>query len=118
MDILGFPHAIMVSTANVNDRKGAIAMVDYYCDVTQNLSRLKKILADGVYTGENFANEMKAVSGAEVEVVKRSELHTFKVLPKRWIVERSNVLLDGWINAAGSGKIVNVFFKINSKCLP
>ena len=94
MDILGLPHAIMVSTANVNDRKGAIAMVNYYCDVTQNLSQLKKILADGGYTGENFVNEMKAISGAEVEVVKRSELHTFKVLPKRWIVERS----FGWLD--------------------
>ena len=69
-------------------------MVNYYCDVTQNLSQLKKILADGGYTGENFVNEMKAISGAEVEVVKRSELHTFKVLPKRWIVERS----FGWLD--------------------
>jgi transposase len=29
-----------------------------------------------------------------VEVVKRNELHTFKVLPKRWIVERSLA----WLN--------------------
>ena len=27
--------------------------------------------------------------GATVEVVKRSELHTFAVIPKRWVVERS-----------------------------
>jgi transposase len=26
---------------------------------------------------------------AEVEVVKRNELHKFVVLPKRWVVERS-----------------------------
>jgi transposase len=25
--------------------------------------------------------------GYDVEVVKRNEMHTFKVLPKRWIVE-------------------------------
>ena len=31
---------------------------------------------------------------AEVEVVKRNELHTFEVLPKRWIVERS----FGWLD--------------------
>ena len=94
MDILGLPHMIMISTANVNDRKGAIDMVEYYCDVTENLSQLKKLLVDGGYTGENFASEIKAISGAEVEVVKRSELHTFKVLPKRWIVERS----FGWLD--------------------
>ena len=62
--------------------------------VELTLFQLKKILADSRYTGENFANEMKAISGAEVEVVKRSELHTFKVLPKRWIVERS----FGWLD--------------------
>ena len=27
--------------------------------------------------------------GCEVEIAKRSEMHTFKVVPKRWIVERS-----------------------------
>lgn len=27
--------------------------------------------------------------GASVEIVKRNKLHTFVVLPKRWVVERS-----------------------------
>ena len=31
---------------------------------------------------------------ATVEVVKRSELRTFKVIPKRWVVERSFAWLD------------------------
>ena len=84
----------MVTTANVSDRSGAIDMVDYYCDVTNNLSLLKKLLADGGYTGEQFANKIKELSGAEVEIVKRNELHTFVVLPKRWIVERSFAWLD------------------------
>ena len=69
-------------------------MVDYYCDVTNYLFLVKKLLVDGGYTGENFANEIKNPSGAEVEVVKRNELHTFAVLPKRWIVERSFAWLD------------------------
>ena len=69
-------------------------MVDHYCDVTNHLSLVKKLLVDGGYTGENFANEIKNLSGAEVEVVKRNELHTFAVLPKRWIVERSFAWLD------------------------
>ena len=29
-----------------------------------------------------------------MEVVKRSELHTFVVLPKRWVVERSFAWLE------------------------
>ena len=94
VDILGLPHMIMVTTANVTDRNGAIDMVDYYYDITNHLSMLKKILVDGGYTGENFANAINTLSGADVEVVKRSELHTFAVLPKRWIVERSFAWLD------------------------
>ena len=36
-----------------------------------------------------------------MEVVKRNELHTFVVLPKRWVVERS----FGWLeSAAASGR--------------
>lgn len=94
MDVLGLPHAIMITTADVTDRNGAIDMVEYYCDVTDNLSQVKKLLVDGGYTGQNFANEIRRLSNAEVEVVKRNELHTFEVLPKRWIVERS----FGWLD--------------------
>lgn len=94
MDVLGLPHMIMVTTANVTDRNGAIDMVDYYYDITNHLSMLKKILVDGGYTGENFANAINTLSGADVEVVKRNELHTFAVLPKRWIVERSFAWID------------------------
>lgn len=84
----------MVTTANVTDRTGAIDMINYYCDVTNHLSLLKKVLADGGYTGKNFANAVKDLSNADVEIVKRSELHSFAVLPKRWIVERSFAWLD------------------------
>ena len=91
---MGLPHMIMVTTANITDRNGAINTVDYYCDVTDHFSVLKKILVDGGYTGENFANAIHALSGADVEVVKRNELHTFTVLPKRWIVERSFAWID------------------------
>lgn len=59
-----------------------------------HLSLLKKVLADGGYTGKNFANAVKDLSNADVEIVKRSELHSFAVLPKRWIVERSFAWLD------------------------
>ena len=94
MDVLGLSHAIMVTTADVTDRNGAIDMMEYYCDVTENLSQVKKLLADGGYTGKKFADAIKGISGAEVEVVKRNELHTFSVLPKRWIVERSFAWID------------------------
>ena len=94
MDVLGLPHAIMLTAANVTDRDGAVKMISHYCDVTDYLDLFKKLLTDGGYTGENFAEAIKSICGAEVEVVKRNELHTFTVLPKRWIVERA----FGWLD--------------------
>ena len=84
----------MVTTADFTDRKGAVDMVEYYRNYTNNICNIKKVLVDGGYTGQDFADEIKRLSGAEVEVVKRNELHTFAVLPKRWIVERS----FGWLD--------------------
>jgi transposase len=53
-----------------------------------------KVLCDGGYSGENFANAVWLLFEAAVEVVKRNELHTFSVLPKRWIVERTFAWLE------------------------
>ena len=108
MDILGLPHAIMVSTANVNDRKGAIAMVDYYCDVTQNLSQLKKILADGGYTGENFANEIK-----NCPALRWKSLNAMSCILLLCFLNAglSSALLPGSTNTADFGKTVNVNYR-------
>ena len=54
-----------------------------------NLAGVTNVMADAGYTGEPFANSIREVIGATVEVVKRSELHTFAVIPVRWVVERS-----------------------------
>lgn len=94
VDILGLPHALHVTTANVGDREGAIGMIDFYCNRSNDFCMLKKVLADGGYTGETFANKIVSLCGAEVEIVKRNEISSFVVLPKRWIVERS----FGWLD--------------------
>lgn len=90
VDTNGLPHAIHITTANVTDRTGALEMITQGKDM---LTHVQNVLVDGGYTGQPFADEVKRVIGATVEVVKRSELHTFKVLPKRWVVERS----FGWL---------------------
>ncbi len=46
------------------------------------------------YTGKPFAAAAQGKLGASVEVVKRSEPHTFVALPKRWVVERSFAWLE------------------------
>lgn len=51
--------------------------------------RLKKIWADGGFSGDCFKRIAKRL-GREIEVVKRSDdMKGFAVLPKRWIVERT-----------------------------
>ena len=90
VDTQGLPHAIAITTANVTDRNGALAAMDR---CAPNLSRVESVLVDGGYTGQPFANSVKERLDATVQVVKRSELHAFVVLPKRWVVERS----FGWL---------------------
>jgi transposase len=41
------------------------------------------------FAGQPFADGVKERLEATVQIVKRNELHTFAVLPKRWVVERS-----------------------------
>lgn len=57
---------------------------------------MKKASFDGGYTGDAFEKSVQSIlgKGVEVEIVKRSELHTFAVIPKRWVVERSFAWLE------------------------
>ena len=91
VDTQGLPHAIHVTTANVTDRAGALAMFGHH---QADLGRVQKVLVDGGYTGKPFAKAVRQLLGATVEVVRRDELHTFVVLPKRWVVERSFAWLE------------------------
>jgi putative transposase len=51
---------------------------------------LKKIWADGAYSGEELARWCDQRGGWKLEIVERNP-HTkgFRVSPKRWIVERT-----------------------------
>ena len=86
VDTQGLPHALAVTTADVTGRKGCLVALERDRD---NLGAVQKVLADGGYTGQAFASSVQELIGAEVEIVKRNELHRFAVLPKRWVVERS-----------------------------
>jgi transposase len=54
-----------------------------------HMPTLKKVLCDGGCTGEAFAAQIKALTGAEVEIAKRSGSRKFALISKRWIVERA-----------------------------
>ena len=52
VDTQGLPHAIQVTTADVTDRAGALAMFD---ENRSDLNRVQNVLVDGGYTGKPFA---------------------------------------------------------------
>ncbi len=88
VDTQGLPHAVAVTTAEVTDRKGALQAFDR-CKL--GLKRVQSVLCDSGYVGQPFAQGVRESLGEHVtvQIAKRSELHTFKVMPRRWIVERS-----------------------------
>ena len=86
VDTLGLIHGCLVHPANIQERAGAKLLLEPLRDT---LTRMEKIVADGGYSGQNMIDWTKETCGWMFEIVKRTELHTFKVLPKRWIVERT-----------------------------
>ena len=88
VDTLGLPLSVYVTSADVQDRVGARRLL---AGLKPFVPRLKKIWADGAYTGEKLAGWCKERGGWELQIVERSSADTegFAVLPHRWIVERT-----------------------------
>jgi putative transposase len=88
--VLGWPLAVVVHSAGISDTRGAHLVLIRLFII---LPRLLKILVDGGYK-QSVIDWGKAMFGYILEVVRRTDSHNFKVLPKRWIVERT----FGWFN--------------------
>lgn len=85
VDTLGLILEVVVHTANIQDRDGAKLV---FKKIKKYFTRLKVIWADGGYAGKliEFAKERY---GWKIDIIKRSDKPGFRVLPKRWIVERT-----------------------------
>jgi transposase len=92
VDTLGLVLGAAVQPANTPERAGAMALLQ---PVLPHFTWLLKLWVDGGYTGTDFAAWVKTQRPKlEVEVIKRSDdVSGFKVLPKRWVVERT----FGWL---------------------
>ena len=87
-DTMGNPLALEVSPADEQDR----AHVDTLSEKTQTATEnsVEKAWVDQGYTGEN-AKEAASKHGIELEVVKVEGVKGgFVLLPRRWVVERTN----------------------------
>jgi putative transposase len=91
VDTIGLVLQVMVLPANIQDRDGAKQLLAAF--FSQKTRRhVKHIWADGGYGGA-LRETARKLWRCALEIVKRSELHTFKVLPRRWVVERT----FGWL---------------------
>ena len=85
VDTLGLVMAVVVHAASIQDRDGAKLVLQ---KLAGRFSRLSLIWADGGYAGKLIA--WTAEFGHWVlQIVKRTDLHRFVILPKRWVVERT-----------------------------
>lgn len=83
---------VLVPGANVQDRNG-IKMVLPFLKY-KFLGSIKAIIADNGYSGQPIVDWVKQQFSWQLQIVKRTEESKFKVLPKRWIVERT----PAWIS--------------------
>lgn len=93
VDINGLPIAIHITTADVSERDSGIALFSLNA---QDFDMVQRVMADGGYTGDNFASMVRCIIGADVIIAKQSDLKNGVVTPQRWIVERSFSWLCKW----------------------
>ena len=55
---------------------------------------VKRMMADGGYTEDNFAGLVQSTIGVEMIIAKQSDLKHEWITPQRWVVERSSSWLD------------------------
>jgi putative transposase len=91
VDTLGLVLLVLVLPAHIQDRDAARQLLAHYFG-QHSRHRVKRFWADGGYAGELIAWARK-LWRCTIEIVKRTQAHTFKVLPRRWVVERT----FGWL---------------------
>jgi transposase len=82
----------VIHAADIQDRDGGLLVMGSLFGL---FPFLLKLYADSGYQGPKFQQGLHAVcKQVNLEIVKRSEIGKFVVLPKRWIVERT----IAWLN--------------------
>jgi transposase len=90
-DTQGLLLEVVVHSAGIQDRDGAKLV---FKRAKSKLKSITKVFADGGYAGKLIAWTQERYN-LTLEIVKRNQLHTFIVLPKRWIIERTNA----WVSS-------------------
>jgi transposase len=86
VDTLGLLLGVSILPANIQDRDGTRNLLQR---VRRRFPFIDRIFADAGYQGPNMAKTIASTGSWKIEIVKRSDVHRFVILPKRWIVERT-----------------------------
>jgi transposase len=86
-DASGHLVGLQIHAADIQDRDGA---VDLLRSIPTLYPWLRHIFADGAYAGDKLKEAMAEIGHWTFEIIKRSDAAKgFKVLPRRWVVERT-----------------------------
>ncbi|VTZ60016.1 transposase [Sinorhizobium medicae] len=87
VDTLGLMVGLVVHSADIQDRDGAVAALK---TVLRRWPWLRHIFADGGYAGPKLRAALRNVAKFTLQIVKRTDkAKGFEVLPRRWVVERT-----------------------------
>jgi putative transposase len=93
VDTLGLLLCVVVHAANIQDRDGAKLV---FARAKAKCARIRLVWADGGYAGKLIA-WLWQCCGWVLAIVKRNELvKGWKLLPRRWVVERTISWLNGY----------------------
>jgi transposase len=86
VDTIGLLLTLLVTAASVQDRDAAKPLL---WNLTRAFPAIRLAWADGIYAGK-LVTWAKTALKLTLQIVRRpDDLHTFKVLPRRWVVERT-----------------------------
>ncbi len=86
-DTGGLLVAVLVHGADIQDRDGAPALL---ASIRSLFPWLRHVFADGGYAGPKLKAALAKLGHWTLEIVKRSDTAKgFKLLPRRWVVERT-----------------------------
>ena len=104
VDTEGLPMRVVVHSAAIQDRDGAGLVLD---KIRRRFPWLELIWADGGYNAWQVDAAVAKVPLLRMEIVKRSDdMKGFVVLPRRWVVERTFLLVSTWFEALLHGSVV------------
>jgi transposase len=80
-------HALLIHTADIQDRDGAPLLL---AAIIHRVPWLRHLFADGGYAGDKLREALRRIGRWSIEIIKRSDAAKgFEVLPRRWVVERT-----------------------------